>query len=248
MSEEYSIYHNYDNWKNSVKEYEHSKKNLEWGYNPRPQIMTHKIIKSRENIFNPISQKYYDESYNKALRQTEKEKLVDTVAKNYDRTLRNEQTYNIINLKDKLKGFESHPDYPEFKTDCRKIKLETSKANYNIVSNITLDKHHYLPPEQRPQITEEVKDSNIKSGKFGKVTPRDYDVITNKYKNFHEEKVKADFEIARLNAAKNYWKTHDYDHIQGKYIDDKKEKEYLSKRKQDELINANKKPSDGHKE
>jgi hypothetical protein len=245
MSEEYLTYHNYDNWKNSVKEYEHSKKNLEWGYNPRPEVMTHKIVKARENIFNPISQKYYDEGHNKVLKQAEKEKLIDTVAKNYDRTLRNEQTYNLINLKDKLKGFETHPDYPAYKTDNRKIKLETSKANYNIVSNITLDKHHYLAPDQRPEVREEVLENNL--GKFGKVIPRDYDVITNKYRNNHEEKLKADFEISRLNAAKNYWKTHDYDFIQGKYIDEKKENEYKMKRVEGEINHANKK-SDGHKE
>ena len=55
---------------------------------------------------------------------------------------------------------------------------------------------------------------------------RDYDVISNKYKEFHEEKVKADFEIQKLTAAKNYWRTHNYDPLLVKYIDEGKEKEY----------------------
>lgn len=63
---------------------------------------------------------------------------------------------------------------------------------------------------------------------------RDYDVISNKYKEFDSEKVKANFEIQKLTAAKNYWKTHDYDPILVKYIDDDKEKDYQKVKKDKE--------------
>lgn len=59
-------------------------------------------------------------------------------------------------------------------------------------------------------------------------------MISNKYKEFDTEKVKADFEIQKLNAAKNYWKTHNYDPLLVKYIDDDKEKEFQGKKKDKE--------------
>jgi hypothetical protein len=46
----------------------------------------------------------------------EQRNLIDTLAKNKDRALRYEQTFNIINLDDKLKGLEDKPGYPKPKT------------------------------------------------------------------------------------------------------------------------------------
>ena len=102
------IYQNINNWGSIVREYQHSKQNLAWGQNPKPEVITHKIIKDRENIFNPISQLYYDNNHNQQLKEREAINIKNSIAKNYDKALRMEQTFDIINLKDKLKGFESH--------------------------------------------------------------------------------------------------------------------------------------------
>ena len=59
-------------------------------------------------------------------------------------------------------------------------------------------------------------------------------MISNKYKEFDSEKVKADLEIHKLTAAKNYWKTHNYDPLLVKYIDGNKEQEYQSQKKDKE--------------
>jgi len=34
----------------------------------------------------------------------------------------------------------------------------------------------------------------------------------------------------KAEAAKRYWKTHDFDHIQGKYCDSTKEEKFISER------------------
>ena len=70
--------------------------------------------------------------------------------------------------------------------------------------------------------------------KINAVNYRDYDIISNKYKEFNDEKVNADFEIQKLSAAKNYWKTHNYDPLLVKYIDDDKEKDYQKSKKEKE--------------
>jgi len=73
--------------------------------------------------------------------------------------LRYEQTFDIISLSDKLTGFEKHADYPHFKSDIKKKTLMTNKVNYHILSNITLDKQNFLPPDQRPVIDHNVINS-----------------------------------------------------------------------------------------
>jgi hypothetical protein len=144
------------NWSDDIKKYETSKKHLQFEVQQKPERVTHKIIKEKDLIYNPILQTYNDKQFENTLKKFEKKVLIDTVAKNADDKLRIEQSYNIINLHDKLKGMEDHPNYPKEKTQRIKKNLETSKADYNILSNIGLDKHNYLKPEFRPNFTQDV--------------------------------------------------------------------------------------------
>ena len=36
------------NWPNAVNDYHFSKSNLEWGYNPKPYVVSHRLIKENE--------------------------------------------------------------------------------------------------------------------------------------------------------------------------------------------------------
>ena len=164
------------NWPKALKDYEYSHKNLEWGYNKKPAKKTHAHMKKIENYFNPILQKYNDDGINKQLFSMENKDLKDKLALYYDKQLANEQTYNIINLKDKLKGFENHPNYP--KQEKNKIKLieeNFHKKCYNIISNISLSKHNFLPPEQRPKCKNE--NSEEKPKLINSNIYKDYDII-----------------------------------------------------------------------
>ena len=98
------------NWPKALIDYDYSKRNLEWKFNKKPFIRNQKLIKKIENQFHPILQKYYDDKINIAMNNNEKIDLKNQLAKNYDYQLKYEQAYNIINLKDKLKGFENHPN------------------------------------------------------------------------------------------------------------------------------------------
>ena len=49
----------------------------------------------------------------KNLKITKINNLIDTLAKNKDRALRYEQTFDVINFDDKLKGLEDKAGYPK---------------------------------------------------------------------------------------------------------------------------------------
>jgi hypothetical protein len=144
------------NWSEGIKNYESSKKHLGYEIPKKPQVVTHKIIKQNDQIYNPILQIYNDKQIEKNLKEYEKNIIVDTIARNADNKLSIEQSFNIINLQDRLKGMENHPDYPKEKMQRIKKNLETSKVDYNILSNIGLDQHNYLKPELRPQPKQDV--------------------------------------------------------------------------------------------
>ena len=56
---------------------------------------------------------------------------------------------------------------------------------------------------------------------------RDYNIITNRYLELHDEKTQVDSEVQRLDAAKKYWKSNDFDPVNGSYYDPDKEKEFV---------------------
>lgn len=209
-------------WANSLNKYQESKKKLEWGFNEHPELITNKIIKARDVVFNPVTQSYNDKQLDFKLRDQDNKNMKGIISKNYDRSLRYEQTYNLINREDKLKVFKEHPDYPMHKTDPVRTRLEKPRINYNIVSNYTLDKHNFLKPELRPVIQD---DPHKDKKKINVNLFREFDVISNKYKLNDLHKSIADKEISGFEAAKKFWKTHDYNLVTGKYYDvDKNEK------------------------
>jgi hypothetical protein len=63
--------------------------------------------------------------------------------------LRYEQTFDIINFDNKLKGLENRPDYPKDKPWYFRPGKDTH-VDYNILSNIPMTEHHYDAPEKRP--------------------------------------------------------------------------------------------------
>lgn len=203
-------------WANSLNKYQESKKKLEWGFNERPEFITNKLIKARDVVFNPVTQSYNDKQLDQKLKEQDKQNIKDIISKNYDRSLRYEQTYNLINREDKLKMFKEHQDYPTHKSDPIRTRLEKPRINYNVVSNITLDKHNFLKPELRPVIKE---DPHKDKKKINVNLFREFDVISNKYKIADLQKSIADKEISRFEAARKFWKTHDYNLVTGKYYD-----------------------------
>jgi hypothetical protein len=56
---------------------------------------------------------------------------------------------------------------------------------------------------------------------------RDYNIVTNRYLQLNDEKLKVDQEIERAEAAHKYWKTHKFDAVNCNYYDQDKEGEYL---------------------
>ena len=139
------------NWGNSVNDYTYHKRNLEWGNNPKPPVITDRMVKENDKIFNPILQVYNDRNRESNLKVQEKQDIINTIVKNQDYQLKMEQTFNVINLKDRLKGFEKDPLYPIPKEKLNKRKnLNLNRTNYNIVSNLPLSQHHFDKPENIP--------------------------------------------------------------------------------------------------
>ena len=228
-----NIYPNKINWKKDITKYEQEKKNLKWGRNPLVKYYSKFQFNSEGNkIFDPITQKYLDKEKEERIKNEEKTELINNISKCYDKQLSLCQSYNIINFQDKLKGFEKELNYPKSKkTQSKKVLNLSPRINYNIISNLKYNIHHYDKPENRPNVNEHInyKGKNIKTITISQ-SLKDYNILTNEYLNNNEYIKKIDKELNILKAAKKYYQYRKINPITGKYYDEKKEQEYLNKK------------------
>lgn len=133
-----------------------------------------------------------------------------------------------------MKGLEQRPDYPKEKQWYFRPGKDTS-ADYNIISNIDMKQHHFAAPEKRP----EANDPERRKGKACKADGlREYNIVSNRYLELHDLKEKTNEDIQRAEAAIAFWKTHDYDHVTGKYYDAKKETNFEIEREAKALVHG----------
>jgi hypothetical protein len=71
------------------------------------------------------------------VRRAEQQNMIDVLAQNRDRALRYEQTYDVLNFDNKLKGLEDRDNYPKAKPWYFRPGKDTA-ADYNIISNIDM--------------------------------------------------------------------------------------------------------------
>lgn len=155
------------------------------------------------------------------------------MAKNKDNALRYEQTYNVLNFENKLAGLEKRPDYPKEKPWYFRPERD-SLVDYNIISNHSLQEHHFAAPEKRPHCEEfQVNIPENLNKNF-----KDYNIVSNKYLEHHDDKVVADERVLRAEAAQRYWKTHDFDPVKGEFYDQKKEDIFQEDRGTEALIHG----------
>ena len=163
-----------------------------------PYIYSHKDIIASEQEYNPILQKYKNPSIEKSYIQEEKNNLKRNLSFNYDKCLNNMQTYNIINLENRLKSLNYDPK--NYNKNGIFKKFSDSNVDYNIISNLSKELHNNKSSENITEIKKEKE--NYNQYKINLNIYKDYDIISNKYKEFDKEKQEIDNEINRLIAAK----------------------------------------------
>lgn len=109
-------------FEDELDNYRLRRKLIDLKINKMQEIINQQKVKKNELYFNPILQKYNDINLESKTIQQEKDDLLNAIIKDKDYQLKNEQAYNIINLEDKLKGFEKHPNYPRIKRRIKSIK------------------------------------------------------------------------------------------------------------------------------
>ena len=221
-------------WASEIKKYQNDRKSLQWGPQEKPKLITYRQVKEKDDEFNPILQTFRNKEQENLLKKISSKEKTDILAKNKDNALRIEQTYDLLTLENKIGLLE--PEKPSFintfrdgnidynkytKVPRAKSNIIKSKVNYNILSNISLNKHSSIHPDLRQDVMERPSPKRIQI--INANYYKDYDIISNKYKEFNQEKTKFDKEIAKVETKTKYNKLHDYNLITAEVYDQKNE-------------------------
>jgi len=152
--------------------------------------------------------------------------MVDILAQNKDRSLRYEQTYNVITFENKMMGLEGRPEYPKEKPWYFRPGKD-SQADYNIISNFNLRQHHFAGPEKRPA---EDPPKLVRGKKIDLPAMREYNVVTNRYLEHHDDKLQVNNDIQRLEAAKAFWEKNNFNVVNACLFDPEKEEKFVAER------------------
>jgi len=205
-----------DSWMQGVQNYRAQKSA------PVIPVEPLKIVKRNEREvmpYNPITQVFKDPKMEQARRQEEKDALVPTLNKAYDKQLSKESHFNVINQQARHGHAYEKPYVPQIKPPSL---VTATKLKYDLFSNLPLTEQHWAPPDRRPPPPSPPKPPR----QMEYARPRDFDIISNKFKHRHADKTLADLDQKKTAIVDKYWETRDFDVIRCAYVDTEKEAYY----------------------
>lgn len=198
----------------------------------------------KEAEYNPVTQTFNDPAREADAVKRDAAATVRAQNQAKDRELAAEQTHDILTHERRRKGLpdpqaERGLSFPFAKREQRIAHPLDSLVPYNILSGKGVDEQHWAPPRFRPVVPPQLQDTKLRS-----ITqqPRDYDVLSNRYKRDHDRRVAEEEDRARRVAAERFAATRDFDIIVQRHYDAGKEEAY---RKKVEAMKVGARPSPG---
>jgi hypothetical protein len=225
-------------WAEYVRKIKQEKVTLPWNQNEivPPKRMTTFDKTRQERQFNPILQKFRDTRVETTRKQAEAAYRTDVLNRSKAREVKYGQPYNILRpTAAKLRTFEETQNLIRTLPSETQIKIKeqnhtkrmrASRVDYNILSNMSTQEHHYAPPGQRPAPLPPPRHGSgpgkptVESSATMK---RDYNIISGRYRNHHSKRVDKDNQNLSNKAAERFWQTHDFNPVTCEFYDQTKE-------------------------
>lgn len=100
-----------------------------------------------------------------------------------------------------------------------------TRVGYDLISNMD------LPTGRRPQTQASFRGTG-RAVKQELTHPREFNILTNKYLEKHDDHAEQDHEAAKARAEEKFWKTHDYNPLVGTFYDTEKEETFVKAREE----------------
>lgn len=189
----------FSSWATELQAYERAKRyDVDPGFlASRTVRLDNSSISRAEREYNPILQSFRDTNRESEMRILEREVRDQHLNRAMDVQLRRENVYDIVTHEAKLQSIQK-----EEQTIHTRAAIPAANLEYNIVSNLSPDIHHWAKPDERPLPGQRL-------GKQRKVPIsglKDFNVVTNRYLRHHEAQTERDTLLCLLDAADKYRK------------------------------------------
>eukprot|EP00403_Amphidinium_massartii_P033995 CAMPEP_0178446670 /NCGR_PEP_ID=MMETSP0689_2-20121128/40945_1 /TAXON_ID=160604 /ORGANISM="Amphidinium massartii, Strain CS-259" /LENGTH=408 /DNA_ID=CAMNT_0020071545 /DNA_START=258 /DNA_END=1484 /DNA_ORIENTATION=- len=161
----------------------------------------------KERIFDPVLQRFRDDTVERRKRSTEDKDRTAHLNRAMDIQVIREQPFNIVSHESKLESIA--PGMDPLRTGDRHCPLRTTQGrggfptttlDFNLVSNLPLDEHHWAPPEERPRCMER----QARGRKVPAYLIKDYNIVSNRYLEGHDAKIARDKRANLLEGTAKY--------------------------------------------
>lgn len=209
---------NLPTWGSEIRSYEHEKRRtVDEGLLRGPQVrVTNGQIKFAERIFDPLLGRYRDGGAEIQQRSLEEKERVAHLNRAQDIQILREQPYHIIRHESRLpEGSET----TRKSQSCGAPVHPSTAIDYNLISNLPFDVHHWARPEARPRCVEK----SPRQRKVPAYMVKDFNIVTNRYLQNHEAKKKRDQRYELLEATQKHMTRNRFDPVTQQFVDPRHE-------------------------
>jgi len=214
-------------WGAEIRNYETVKRHvLDEGFLRGPQArVTNGAMKRAERVFDPLLQRYRSGGTELEQRVLEETERVNHLNRAQDIAIMREQPFDIIRHESKLDAIAPGVDPTRFGNPRRAEgqpgnALPDTTLDYNLISNMPFDSHHWARPELRPRCVERTAPRQRSVPQY---QVKDFNIVTNRYSRQHEAKSKRDSRANLLEATYKDAVQNRYDPVTQQFNDPHKE-------------------------
>lgn len=208
-------------WSDDVRAYEREKRHvIDEGLVKGQQMrLPYGHVRAQERIFDPLLQRFRDNGMEAQQRHAEEKARIGHLNRAQDTQIMREQPFHIIHNESKLEALAPGLDPMRLGEKNRnkngKGGFPATALDYNIVTNLPFEEHHWAPPGERPTSL----DRSPQERKIAQWQIKDYNIVTNKYLNDHPDKIQMEQRLNLLEATKKYNKQNYFDPVTQQYND-----------------------------
>jgi hypothetical protein len=151
-------------------------------------------------------------------RSREENARVGHLNRAHDIQILREQPWNVLTNASRLEGVDQGID-PVTLTHTRarhgRSKMPDTFVDYNLLSNLNMEEHHWAPPDERPvAVPKEPRNRKIPA-----YLQKDYNVVNNRYLHDHEQQQARDKELNKLQATAKFRERNRFNPLTQQYTD-----------------------------
>ena len=213
-------------WAELLNSYDHGRKHVPWKAEEakKPHVVTRYAVSRAEREFEPILQQYRDNARESTTRDSERAKLSMTLSNAKEKSTLKQQTFDIINHTSKLPSSFQSVAEPYVKN-----RRPETNTWYNIITNKDIRMHTGGAVDA--DSVKDVEEKPAEERATTKINSRPFNIMSNRYVRDHAQKARIDKQSIRDEAARKFWKSHDFNLVTCKFYDKEKEKRYRLERR-----------------